>query len=115
VTEKFFRAVAANFSVAPDALSGLHGSGAEHRLVQVLRRHANSVVDELGPALSRADHPPPLTSYQRLRLSPKAAERLRQRLLEWLEECRAADGKETGEGELEDWLLLTAFFARAAP
>ena len=127
-TEKFFRAVASNFSVAPEVLGGLGGSAVEHELLPVLRRHADVVLRELGPALERGGGAGPVTSYQRLRLSPAAAERLRQRIMEWLEDCRAADGvgaeeaeeaEEAGAGagasELEEWLLFSTFFRRVPP
>ena len=111
--EKIFRAVASNFSVAPEALALLAGSGVEHPLLPVIKGHADWVLGELGRALARPDGPPPLTSHQRVVLTPADAERLRERLLEWLEECRGADRRTEADGHMEEWVLFTTFFSRA--
>lgn len=112
-TEKIFRAVASNFSVAPDALAVPAASGAEHPVLSVIRGHTEWVVGELGHALGQPDNQPPLTSHQRVMLTPSAAKRLRARLLEWLEDCRRADRGSDADGNLEEWVLLAAFFSRA--
>lgn len=113
-TEKFFRAVASNFSIAPETLSRLPAAGIQHRLLPVIRRHAEWVLGELGPALSGPGASSPVTSHQRLRLTAAEARRLRERLLEWLEDCRRADGgAERGDEPMEDWALFSAFFRRA--
>lgn len=111
-TEKFFRAVAPSFSVAPEALEGL-SMEAGHPLLPALRRYAAVVLDALGPALGAGASPAPLTSHQRLRLSRGAGERLRGKLAEWLEECRrAAEAEGSADDETAEWLLFAAFFRR---
>lgn len=112
-TEKIFRAVASNFSVAPDALAVPAASGTQHPLLSVIRGHTEWVVGELGHALGQSDQQPPLTSHQRIMLTPSAAKRLRERLWEWLEDCRRADRGNDADGGLEEWVLLTTFFSRA--
>ena len=112
-TEKIFRAVASNFSVASDALAVPAASGAEHPVLSVIRGHTEWVLGELGHALGQLDQQPPLTSHQRLMLSPSAAMRLRARLREWLEDCRRADRGNDADGLLEEWVLLATFFSRA--
>ncbi|HUG42355.1 MAG TPA: helix-turn-helix domain-containing protein [Longimicrobiales bacterium] len=116
VTEKFYRAVVPNFSVAPAVLAGLSRAGAEPPLLATLRRYAALTLDELGSSLREPWDAPPLTSHQRLRLTPEAAERLRAKLAGWLEECRLADGEvgDADEGAEQEWLLFAAFFRRAA-
>lgn len=109
-TEKIFRAVASNFSVAPDALAVPAASGTEHPVLSVIRGHTEWVVGELGHALHQPDQQPPLTSHQRVILSPSAARLLRARLREWLEDCRRADRGIAADGHLEEWVLLAAFF-----
>jgi DNA-binding transcriptional ArsR family regulator len=112
-TEKIYRAVASNFSVAPDALAVPATSGTEHPVLSVIRGHTEWVVGELGHALGQPDQQPPLTSHQRVMLTPSAAKRLRARLREWLEDCRRADRETDADGHLEEWVLLTTFFSRA--
>jgi DNA-binding transcriptional ArsR family regulator len=110
-TEKFFRAIASNFSIAPAAFASLPGGAAEHELLPMIRGHAEWTLRELSRAMPDAEQPP-LTSHQRVRLTAAAAARLRVRLIEWLEECRSADGDASDDGPLEEWLLFTAFFGR---
>lgn len=112
-TEKLFRAVAANFSVADETLAGLASPAVRHRVLGMIRRHARWTLAELGPALIQAGAPP-VTSHQRLRLTPAQARRLRRRLVAWLEECRRSDEATTaGSDPSEEWVLFSAFFRRA--
>lgn len=110
--EKIFRAVASNFSIAPDAFGLLAGSGIEHPLLPLIRGHAEWVLGELALALARPEEPPPLTSHQRVMLTPAAARRLGDQLREWLEECRSADRGTDADESLEEWVLFATFFSR---